>query len=165
MERYTVANVVIRPARDADAEAIGGLWAELVQHHHALDAALPAAATDGPVRYARAIQDHLRGASTLVLVADCDGEVVGYALGVVADMISSLFAHEATGFIADLYVCPNFQRRGVGRRLVSEMATWFAAQGVEHYEWHVAVRNQEALAFWRAMGGEPLMMRMRGEIT
>jgi ribosomal protein S18 acetylase RimI-like enzyme len=156
-----VDDLVIREAREDDAEAVGALWAELVAYHHALDAALPPAAPEGPARYARAIQDHLRSPTTLVLVAEADGAVVGYALGVVADMISSLFANESTGFFADLYVGPKFQRQGIGRELVSAMAEWFGAQGIAQYEWHVAAHNEPALAFWRAMGGAALIVRMR----
>ncbi|MFN8378660.1 MAG: GNAT family N-acetyltransferase [Anaerolineae bacterium] len=161
MERDIVVDVVIRPARPDDAEAIGNLWADLVAYHHALDAALPAAAPDGPSRYARAIEDHLRSSTTRVLVAEYDGQVVGYILGVVADMVSSFFTHEATGFIADLFVMPEHRRRSVGRHLVVAMAEWFASCGMRQYEWHAAAHNEEALAFWNSLGGAPVLVRMR----
>jgi ribosomal protein S18 acetylase RimI-like enzyme len=156
-----MVDVVIRRAAPDDAEAIGQLWSALVAHHHALDPALPTAAAEGPVRYARAIGDHLRSPTTLVLVAECDGRIVGYALGVVADMVSSFFAHEATGFIADLFVSPGCRRQGVGRQLVTALAGWFAERGLRQFEWHVAAHNEEAMAFWRSLGGAPVLIRMR----
>jgi ribosomal protein S18 acetylase RimI-like enzyme len=156
-----VVDVVIRPARPEDADAIGALWAALVAHHHALDSALPPAAPDGPARYARAINDHLRSATTQVLVAECDGRIVGYALAVVADMVSSFFAHEATGFIADLFVSPSCRRQGIGRQLVLALADWFAGRGLRQFEWHVAAHNEDAQAFWRSLGGAPVLIRMR----
>jgi GNAT superfamily N-acetyltransferase len=156
-----VADILIRAAREEDAYAVGTLWAGLVAHHHALDPALPATTPDGPRRYAAALRDHLCGDTTCVFVADHNGVVVGYVLGAMTDMISAWFVHAPTGFIADLYVCPEFQRRGVGRRLVNAMRDWFAACGVYQAEWAVAVENEAALAFWRAMGGAPLQLRMR----
>lgn len=156
-----MVDVVIRPARPGDAAAIGELWAALVAHHHALDPALPQAAPDGPARYARAIGDHLRSSTTQIIVAERDGQVVGYILGVIADMVSSFFAHEATGFIADLYVSPECRRQGVGRALVAAMAEWFAGCGLRQFEWHAAAQNGEAQAFWRALGGAPVLVRMR----
>ena len=158
-----MVDVVIRRARPGDAEEIGKLWAALVAHHHELDPALPAAAADGPQRYARAVGDHLRSPSTAVWVAELDGRVVGYALGMVADMISSFFAHEPTGFIADLFVSPACRRSGIGRRLVAALMDWFAGRGVQKYEWHVAARNEDAQAFWRALGGAPVLVRMHAE--
>ena len=156
-----MVDVVIRPAGRGDAEAIGELWAALVAHHHALDPALPQAAPEGPARYARAVGDHLRNSTTQILVAERDGQVVGYILGVIADMVSSFFAHDATGFIADLYVSPEFRRNGVGRRLVAAMAEWFAGCGLKQFEWHAAAQNSDALAFWQAIGGAPVLVRMR----
>lgn len=158
-----MADVVVRSARPDDAQAIGELWAALVAHHHALDAALPAAAPEGPARYARAIDDHLRSSTTAVLVAECGGQLVGYTIGVVADMMSTFFTHEATGFIADLFVSPDCRRRGIGRRLVMALADWFADRGLVRFEWHAAAQNHDALAFWRALGGAPVLVRMRAE--
>ncbi len=158
-----MADVVVRPARPDDAQAIGELWAALVAHHHALDAALPAVAPEGPNRYARAIGDHLRSPTTAVVVADCGGQLVGYTIGVVADMVSTFFVSEATGFIADLFVSPDCRRQGIGRRLVTALADWFATRGLTRFEWHAAARNEDALAFWRALGGAPVLVRMRAE--
>jgi ribosomal protein S18 acetylase RimI-like enzyme len=156
-----VADILIRRAQEADADAVGALWAGLVAYHHALDPALPATTPDGPRRYAEALRSHLCSDTTCVFVAERNGVVVGYVLGAMTDMISSWFVHAPTGFIADLYVCPEFQRRGVGRRLVAAMREWFQARGVHQAEWYVAVENEGALAFWRALGGTPLQLRMR----
>lgn len=158
-----MADVIVRAAHESDADAIGALWSELVAYHHALDAGLPQAAPNGPDHYAQALHDHLNSPVTRVLVAEADGCVVGYVLGVAADMVSSLFMHETAGFIADLYVRPDFQRQGVGRQLVLAIHDWFTRQGVKQAEWYVAVKNESAQAFWRALGGAPLLMRMRSQ--
>jgi GNAT superfamily N-acetyltransferase len=76
-------------------------------------------------------------------------------------MVSSFFAHEATGFIADLYVQPGCRNRGVGRRLVAALGHWFAEQGFHQMEWHVSAQNHEAQAFWQSLGATPLLIRMR----
>lgn len=156
-------DIVIRAAEVSDADAIGELWAELVAYHHALDARLPQAAPNGPLLYAKALYDHLNNPETCVLVAEADGRAIGYVLGVVADMTSSFFTHKAAGFIADIYVRTDFQRQGIGRQLVLAIREWFTQQGVNSAEWYVSAKNEPAQAFWRALDGTPLLMRMRSQ--
>lgn len=156
-----MVDVVIRLARPEDADGIAALWAELVAHHHALDPALPVARSDGPQHYAHAIGDRLRSPFAAVWVAEAGEELVGYGVAIVNDAASAFFAFEKAGLISDLYVRPGFRRSGIGRRLVHAIAEWFAECGVYDYEWNVAARNAEAQAFWRAMGGVPILIRMR----
>jgi hypothetical protein len=44
------------------------------------------------------------------------------------------------------------------------MQAWFRERGITHYDWHVAARNPEGLAFWRSIGGREVMIRMRAEL-
>ncbi len=157
--------LVIRTARGEDMRAIAELWTELVQFHRAIDGRLPPAAADGARRYAERLEDRLSDRFSRVLVAERDGVVIGYVFGMVVDLVSDLFVHEACGFIADIFVTQSQRQGGVGRALVSALTTWFAAQGVQYYEWHVADRNEAAKAFWEALGGEAVLIRMRHIIT
>lgn len=156
-----MVDVVIRPARLEDAEGIAGLWAALVAYHHALDPALPPARLDGPRHYAQAIGDRLHSPTASVWVAETGDVLVGYGVALVTDAASAFFAFERAGLISDLYVSPGHRRSGIGRRLVNAIARWFAECGVYDFEWNVAARNLEAQAFWQAMGGAPVLVRMR----
>ena len=156
-----VVDVVIRQARHEDADGIASLWAALVAYHHALDPALPPARLDGPRHYARAIHDRLESPTTAVWVAEAGEALVGYGVAVVNDAASAFFAFEKAGLISDLYVSPAHRRSGIGRRLVDALTCWFAEQGVHDFEWNVAARNTEAQAFWAAMRGVPVLIRMR----
>ncbi len=159
-----MVEVNVRPAQPDDLDAVARLWESLVEYHRQLDADLPPAAPQGARRYARQLLDRLDDPMTRVLVADADGEVVGYVLGVVVDLAPQMFQQEASGFLADIYVDQSYRRQGVGRALVETLIAWFAQRGLHYYEWHVAARNQESLAFWRSLGGREVMLRMRGEI-
>lgn len=74
---------MIRPALASDAVAIGRLWEQLVACHRELDEKMPRATADGALRYGRTLSDRLEDSHTRVFVAERDGRVVGYVLGVV----------------------------------------------------------------------------------
>jgi ribosomal protein S18 acetylase RimI-like enzyme len=160
-----VDDPVIRPAIAEDADAIGQLWAELVSYHRRLDGRLPLAAENGAERYARRVVDRLDDDYTRVLVAENEaGSIVGFAVGVVIDLVPEMFAPESGGFVADIFVAETYRRSGVGRQLVDALADWFRSRGLEHMEWYVAAQNQAGREFWASLGGRDVMVRMRIEL-
>lgn len=156
---------VIRPARPADIDTIAHLWEELVAFHRALDVELPPAAPNGALRYARRLIDHLDDPSAHVLVAEVDGQVVGYTIGVVVDLAPEMFQQEASGFLADIFVAERYRRHGLGKALVNALSDWFRARGLRYFEWHAAARNPAGIAFWESLGGRPVMLRMRADLA
>ncbi|HEX2080796.1 MAG TPA: GNAT family N-acetyltransferase [Longimicrobium sp.] len=73
-------------------------------------------------------------------VAEMDGRIAGFA---VADL--------ARGNVWALFVDPELEGRGIGRRLHDEMMGWFFAQGVERV-WLSTDPGTRAEAFYRAAG-------------
>lgn len=159
-----VSGFVVRPALARDVDAIAHLWSDLVDHHRQLDVELPPAAPNGPMRYARRILDHLDDPMARVLVAESNGLVIGYVLGVIVDLAPEMFQQEASGFLADIYVDADHRRRGAGRNLVHALTDWFCTRGILYYEWHAAALNTEGIAFWRSLGGRDVMLRMRADV-
>lgn len=159
-----MADILIRPAERADAPIIAQLWAELVDYHTALDTNLPLPAPDGGQRYADRITQRMNDPFTRVLVAEADEHIVGYVMGVIMDLMPDIFEQEPVGFIADIAVTAAYRRQGIGRRLVDELIVWFREHTVDAYDWHVAAQNASGQRFWEAVGGRPVMIRMRAMI-
>jgi GNAT superfamily N-acetyltransferase len=162
-----VDGVIVRQARDTDADAIGVLWEQLVAYHRALDTRLPQATTNGGRLYARQIQDRLNDTFSRIYVAvdpDREERVVGFVVGVVVDLVPEMFVPEKGGFLADIFVSADYRKRGVGRALVEALADWFRSRGVQHIELYVAARNQEGRSFWEALDGDEVMIRVRMEL-
>ncbi|MCC6801472.1 MAG: GNAT family N-acetyltransferase [Anaerolineae bacterium] len=156
--------VIIRKAQPEDIDTVARLWESLVAYHGRLDPDLPPAAPQGSRRYARRLLDRIDDPMSRVLVTEVDGKVVGYVLGVIVDLAPEMFDQEPSGFLADLYVEEAYRRSGLGRGLVIELASWFREKGVRYFEWHVAARNAESVAFWRSLGGRDVMLRMRADL-
>jgi len=159
-----VTDVNVRPARSTDLSAVGELWSQLVKYHQELDPRLPSPQPNGPLYYARQLEDRLSDPLVRLLVAEVDGQVVGYVLGMVVDLMGDLFVQYACGFLADIFVVSEYRRVGVGRKLVDALVDWFRDEKVSYYEWHVAAQNPPGQAFWNAMQGDSVLVRMRADI-
>lgn len=153
--------MLIRPAKIDDTPAIAQLWLQLVQYHRALDIHLPQAAPDGQQRYAQRVRSQIDDPYSNVFVAIVDDEIVGYVMGVIVDMLPEMFQDERGGFLADIFVRDDQRGKGIGRGLVKALKDWFRGRGIDHFEWYVAAANTDGIAFWRAMGGADVMVRMR----
>ena len=156
--------VIIRLLRAGDVDTVAQLWAALVEYHRGLDVSLPPAAPQGAKRYARRLTDRIEDPMSRVLVAEADGKIVGYVLGVIVDLAPEMFAQEASGFLADIFVDEAYRHAGIGTALVDNLSAWFKEKGLRYFEWHVAARNTESLAFWQSIGGREVMLRMRTEL-
>lgn len=159
-----MSDILVRQARNRDMKAIAAMWSALVAHHKTLDPRLPPASKGGADNYAARLEDRLDDTMTRILVAEVDQRVVGYVLGMVVDLMGEMFEQETCGFVADIYVEPEHRHAGVGRALVEHLMVWFGQRDIRYYEWHVAAQNEAGQAFWRALGGQPVLLRMRADV-
>jgi GNAT superfamily N-acetyltransferase len=68
----------------------------------------------------------------------------------------STFLGQRGLFLEDLFVLPEWRKRGVGRRLLTHLAGTAVASGCGRMEWSVLDWNEPAIRFYRALGAEPL---------
>lgn len=155
-----MADTVIRQATESDLHGIGQLWLKLVQYHNALDDMMPVATEDGSALYQNRVRAQFASPEVRTLVADLDGRLIGFVLGAMVDLRAEMFIREKTGHVADIFVEEGHRECGVGRRLIDELADWFRQCGAQRIEWSVASQNIAGRAFWEAMGGREVMVRM-----
>lgn len=87
------------------------------------------------------------------LIAEDGERAVGYAiysLGYWAD------AHEGMVFLTDLFVRQEWWSKGVGQRLMKELATIGRAAGCQRVMWTVWTKNAKAVQFYRELGAEEI---------
>ncbi|MGB1286803.1 MAG: GNAT family N-acetyltransferase [Aggregatilineales bacterium] len=158
--------MIIRPAKDGDAQVIGQLWELLIAYHRELDpASIPPPAADGAARYAGRVLRTLSDDSEIVFVAEIDEQIGGYVMGMIVDMLPETFEYQRGGLLADIYVDDAYRSRGVGEALVRALKNWLYGRGVMSMEWHVASQNAPGIAFWQKMGGREVMIRMQTTLT
>jgi GNAT superfamily N-acetyltransferase len=94
---------------------------------------------------------HLFGTPPIVhgLVAELDGELVGYALFFAT---YSSFRTEPTMWLEDLFVRDSQRGRGLGRRLLAAVVREARARGGSKLSWEVLDWNTPSIEFYERMG-------------
>ena len=152
----------IRRARQEDLEAVLDLWLEMMRYHGRLDPRF-APADNARDAFHNTMREWIGAAAKRVLVAVADGQVVGYAIGSIAENPPILKLRHF-GHVSDICVPPEWRRQGIGRRLFGALRKWFRSRGLAVVQLNVAALNPAAQAFWREMGFQDHMDRMWQEI-
>jgi ribosomal protein S18 acetylase RimI-like enzyme len=135
-------SVVIRPAREEEAEAVAALFNAI----NSLDRGAP----EVPMTAAILRRDLLgRAPRALLLVAEWQGAVAGFATG---GLVYDAERAADAMMLLDLYVAPEARRRGLGRALVAALSAEAKRHGAACLWWGVDEGDEEATLFYRAIG-------------
>ncbi len=94
----------------------------------------------------------LQDDGALAVVAEDDGRVIGYALAIWPSTADPTFGAE----LIQIYVMPDYQGQGVGRRLIGAAAEQLRARQIDSVMLEVFTANQPARDFYERLGGERL---------
>lgn len=155
--------ISIRPARAVDVPVLGQLGALLVALHHDLDperflAPGPSTAQS----YGRYLESVLGDEDVIVLVAEVDGVVAGYAYAAL-ESTDWMSLRGPAGVIHDLVVDPGRRRSGIGRLLLEHTLTSLAERGAPRIVLATAERNAAARALFASARFRPTMIEMTRE--
>jgi ribosomal protein S18 acetylase RimI-like enzyme len=110
-----------------------------------------------PDVWERRIGYYLRRDPDAALVAEVDGEVVGFMLGEVRGGEFGL--EEQTGWIEVLGVDPDQQGRSIGRSLADAMIAYFGDRGAKTVRTLVDEDMEGIAGFFASLGFEPASLR------
>jgi ribosomal protein S18 acetylase RimI-like enzyme len=143
---------------------IGRLGALLVEEHYDFDPQRFLAARPGtPTGYASFISTQLEDADMSVLVADDNGDVVGYAYAAI-EGYDYMALRGPAGVLHDLIVDPEHRGRGLGRLLLETTFAFFRSRGVPRVVLLTAERNEAAQRLFASMGFRRTMVEMTREL-
>ena len=158
------SSVMVRPALTSDAAAMGRLGALLVREHHDFDpqrfiAPLP----DLQERYGDFLASQIDRPEMIVLVAERDGAIVGYAYaGVEGNDYMAL--RGPAGVLYDLVVDPDHRRQRIGSRLLDAALAELARLGAPRVVLFTAERNHVAQAMFAQADFRRTMIEMTREL-
>jgi ribosomal protein S18 acetylase RimI-like enzyme len=156
--------VSIRPANASDLATIGRLGALLVRTHHDFDRKRFIAATSQTPRgYASFLGSQLDEPDVIVLVAEVDGQVAGYAYaGIEGTDYMSL--RGPAGVVHDIVVDPDYQGQGAGRALLDAALEGLQTRGARQVVLSTADGNEVAQRLFTRAGFRRTMIEMTREL-
>jgi ribosomal protein S18 acetylase RimI-like enzyme len=155
---------IVRRATTADLQRIGRLGALLVEEHYDFDPRrFLAASSRTPADYASFMGAHLEDPDKAVLVADDNGEMIGYAFAAV-EGYDYMALRGPAGVLHDLIVDPGHRGRGVGQLLLDAALLFFRSRGVPRVVLTTAERNEAAQRFFASTGFRRTMIGMAREL-
>ena len=156
--------VLVRPATPPDSKALGRLGALLVRTHHDFDPDRFLAATPQTERgYGSFLGSQLDEPDIIILVAERDGEVVGYTYaGLEGTDYMSL--RGPAGVLHDIVVDPAHRGQGVGRVLLDATLEALHAKGAPRVVLSTAERNESAQRLFARAGFRRTMIEMTREL-
>jgi GNAT superfamily N-acetyltransferase len=136
---------MIRSAVEGDVAALVQLIHDLAEYERS-----PDSVKVDPVL----LQAALFGPSPAVFahVAEEEDRIVGIAVWF---LNYSTWTGRHGIYLEDLYVRPEARSRGIGRALLTELASIARRSGYERVEWSVLNWNESAIRFYRSLGAVP----------
>ena len=102
-----------------------------------------------------ALKEHLFGAKPYAeaILAEYAGQVVGFALFFPN---YSTFLTKPGIYLEDLFVLPEFRRKGIGKAILQYLAQLAVERDCGRLEWSVLDWNEPAIAFYEQLGASVL---------
>lgn len=144
----------LRPARAADLERLIELLLALQDQIERSNPDLWRMNPDARHNLKGQISGRLKAADSCALVAEhVEDGVVGVIFGRI--IVNNHYTPSRAGQIDQAFVHSDHRRLGVGSRLVALLCGFFAAEGAEDISLRYVAGNEEAAAFWAALGFAP----------
>lgn len=146
MSNSVDCEITIRPAIPEDIPGILEMVLELAEFEKLADQV---------VATKEDYEESLFGAVPVAeaLVAEEKNGFVGYAIFF---STFSTFIGRAGIWLEDLYVRPEFRKRGIGKKMLQEVGSIARERNAGRYEWCVLDWNQNAIDLYEYVGGEIL---------
>lgn len=155
---------IVRRATKSDLPRLGILGSLLVEVHHDFDPLrFLEARTRTPVDYAAFLDTQLSNPDIAVLVADVNGDVLGYTYAGI-EGYDYMALRGPAGAIYDIIVDPEYRGRGIGRLLLRAALDFLKARRAPRVVLSTASQNEAAQRLFTSMGFRPTMIEMTREL-
>jgi len=152
-----MASARIRPATPEDAEAIARVYTESAEHHALIDPErnhVPDRAAIAE-RYRSGQQHPEDSDETITLVAEDDGQVLGFLDARLLRPFDPMYRPTTYCFVADVAVTAAHRSHGIGEQLMRAAEQWAREQGADFVSLEYHTENPRAAAFYERLGYRP----------
>jgi len=151
--------ITIRRATASDQEPLGRFGGALMRQHHTADPRRFIQVEHPEAGYGRFLVSQLSNPSSLVMVAEHSGTVIGYVFAAV-ESTSWMELRGPCGVVHDIYVDDTARRLGAGRELMRAAIAWIRSKGRSQVVLLTKSRNEHAQHLFTKLGFRPTMIEM-----
>ena len=155
-------NLRIRPFRPDDLNTLVVFWSE-VENDPVISGDFFSPTDENMSRWRSYVLSVHEEDKNQVLVAEVDGRVIGFTI-YMSQMRTPLEANIRCATINDLYVCPEFRRKGIATELMKRAFAYVKFKGATHVRLNVTKNNLPALNLYRKLGFGDYSIIMRREL-
>jgi ribosomal protein S18 acetylase RimI-like enzyme len=153
-----------RRAEACDLESVYALYLALQDHLEAADPDLWRMTPAARQRLRGQLAARLSARESCALVAEHEQQsVVAMILGRI--VTNNHYLPARSGSIDQLYVHPAHRRQGIGSQLVAGVWRFFLDHGVEDVALRTMAGNEQAAAFWSALGFTPRILTLGAHLV
>ena len=156
-------SVQIRRIAPAELERIEPLWNALREHHASVtpDLGKPRARGESWRHRRGQYERWLAGPDAFLLIAEREGEPVGYAMAQLREGSPTWPLSERAGEVETLSVLPSERGRGTGSALLEAVREELGSHGITELSLHVMHTNSDAMRFYERHGFETYAVWVR----
>jgi ribosomal protein S18 acetylase RimI-like enzyme len=143
--------IKIVKAEEKHVADIGRLWWEFILFHQDIDPIWTPLEGSIPGFIENHLRRFMKSEDGLVLVAGDKGKVIGYSLSEIR-RISPGLKREKYGYIDEMAVTANYQRRGIGEKMLADIMRWFQSNDIKRVELGTTTQNVVGNSFWQKQG-------------
>lgn len=150
--------IKIREAREDELPRVAGLWGKFMSFNEDFNVSFKIKKKALEIFSGEMIEKR-QDKNCRLAVAETDGSIVGFCFSYVSHK-PRYFTIDRFGFIGDLYVEPDYRRRGIGQMLVDDALGFFSSRRISQIELLVARKNEDTIKFWESLGFSHLLTWM-----
>ncbi len=134
-------------AKDSHIPEVATMWKNFMDFHSKLDSYFTLN-DNALLNYENYLRENMKSDDYLFLVALDKEKVVGRAVCQI-EKYPPIFLKEKYGHIWELEVKQEYQRKGVGEKLLNRMIDWCKSKDVSRIELEVQPKNTKGYSFWK----------------
>lgn len=155
----------IREAKKDDMKKIILLWKKLMEYHSNLAKKTQNyefywLRSDSEKKWKIWAEKSINSKTGRLLVAEDKGKMIGYSLTAIKSNIS-IYKIRKIGHFHDLYIEPEYRRKGVGRKFLEMGCEWFRSKKIQHFSIAAHSLNPNAIKIYRKFGFSDFHIEMR----
>ena len=93
----------------------------------------------------------IKSPNGLVLVAESNGEIIGYSLNLIKENVK-VHKIRKIGHVSDLYVSQGYRNKGIATKFMKEALKWFKKKELKYLSIGVHAKNMKAHKIYKRWG-------------